>query len=104
MSESRNVSYISRQKEFDDRIAKESLKNPAAEKLYSKELFLMGREIGLLKSGLITEEQRMYFKTGYPGDIASSVSYRNGLERAEFFVKNNTLPPEYLETEKTKHR
>ena len=63
----------------------------------------MGREVALLDMGKITEEQRMYLETGYPGDIKNSVNYLRGYKRGIEISNTPFLPPEYLEENK-KHR
>jgi len=103
MSESRNVAYVSRQKEFNDRIEANSKNNPIDERAYSKELFMMGREEALLDMKKITEDQRIYLKTGYTGDIKDSVNYLRGYKRGIELSITNNLPQEYLEENK-RHR
>ena len=70
-------------------------KNPIDERKYSKELFSMGREQALFDCGRITEEQRMYLETSYPGDIKNSVNYLRGYQRGIEISKTSHLPDEY---------
>ena len=80
----------------NDKRNRQALKdNPIDERPYSKELFLMGREQALFDFGRITEEQRIYFQTSYPGDIKNSVNYLRGYKRGIEISKTSHLPDEY---------
>ena len=103
MRESTHVANISKGNEFENRIKYESQKNPINERAFSEQLFKMGREAALLDMEKITEEQRMYLETSYPGDIKNSVNYLRGYQRGIEISKTPFLPPEYLEENK-KHR
>lgn len=100
MSESRHVGYISKNNEFERKIASSSQKYPIDEKMYSEELFKMGREEAFLDMGKITKEQRLHLETNYPGDIKNSVNYLRGYKRGIELSLSSILPPEYLEENK----
>ena len=97
-------SYVVGMAQYNDERNRQAQKNnPIDERPYSKELFLMGREQALLDCGRITEEQRIYFQTSYPGDIKNSVNYLRGYKRGIEISNTPFLPPEYLEENK-RHR
>ena len=99
-----HVSFVDNEKRFDADIKSRSERNPINEKMYAKELFMMGREQAFVDYGFITEDQRLNYTTRYTGDIVNSVNYKNGYQRGIELAKTNTLPPEYLEQTSKKHR